>query len=150
MKLNIYVLMIIGLLGFTTFAYAQPENSNISVKEVKNDTKELFKSIGNYTVDKKDQALKRVKNSLDKLDENLDSLESKVDNQWDKMSKTVQKKTRQNLRSLRKQRNQVAQWYGSMKSSTADAWESTKKGFSKAYGKLEETWEKAEKQFDSK
>ncbi|NVJ53907.1 MAG: hypothetical protein HWD90_09420 [Campylobacteraceae bacterium] len=150
MKLHIYILMIIGLLGFTTLSYAKTETTNTSIKEVKKDTKELFETIGDYTVEKKDQTLKKVKSSLDKLDKKVDTLESKVDKQWDKMSKAVRNETRENLRALRKQRNEVAQWYGSMKSSTADAWETTKKEFSKAYKNLEKAWEKSEKEFTSK
>ena len=149
MKLHIHILMLIGLLGITTLSYAQSEDTNTSIKEVKKETQELFKTIGNYTVDKKDETLKKAKESLDKLDERVDTLESKVDKQWDKMNKAVRIETRENLRTLRKQRNQVAQWYGGMKNSTADAWEYTKKGFSDAYKDLEKAWEKSEKEFSS-
>ncbi|MGB5917555.1 hypothetical protein [Arcobacter sp.] len=149
MKIHLHILMLIGLLSITTLSYAQTENINTSIKEVKKDTQELFKTIGSYTVDKRDETLKKVKISLDKLDKQIDTLESKVDNKWDKMSKDVRMKTRENLKNLRDQRNQVAQWYGSMKSSTANAWEYTKKGFINAYKKLEETWEKYEEEFSS-
>lgn len=151
MKLHIHILMIIGLLGLTSsLSYAQSEDTDISIKEIRKETKELFNTIGNYTVDKKDETLKKAKESLNKLDERVDNLESNVDEKWDKMSDAVRMQTRENLRALRKQRNEVAQWYGNMQSSTADAWEYTKKGFSSAYKDLEKAWAKSEKEFSSK
>jgi len=37
-----------------------------------------------------------------------------------------------------------------MKTSSADAWERMKKGFSDAYKVLQDAWEKSEKEFSSK
>jgi hypothetical protein len=39
--------------------------------------------------------------------------------------------------------------YGSLKSSSAYAWEHTKQGFSEAYNALYESWEKSQKEFGS-
>jgi len=50
----------------------------------------------------------------------------------------------------RKQRNQVAEWYGSMETSSAGAWDHMRKGFSDAYKVLEDAREKAENEFRSK
>jgi len=69
---------------------------------------------------------------LDKLDKRIDALEVHVDESWDKMDKDTRKKARDSLKALRKQRNQVAEWYGSLKSSTENAWEHMKQGSSYA------------------
>ena len=66
------------------------------------------------------------------------------------MNEATRKEACENLRALRKQRNQVAEWYGSMKTSSADAWDHMKKGFSDAYKALEDAWEKSEKEFSPK
>jgi hypothetical protein len=73
-----------------------------------------------------------------------------VDKNWGKMNEAARKEARENLRALRKQRNQVAEWYGSMKTSSADAWGHIKTGFFDAYKALEDVWKKSEKEFGSK
>lgn len=150
MKLHIYALMLIGILGVTPICYGQVEDTNTSLTEVKKETHELLQTIGSYTADKKDEAVQKAKVGLDKLDKRIDTLETKIDKNWDKMDKNARKKARENLRSLRKKRNYVAEWYGSMKNSSADAWDHMKKGFSDAYRALEEAWEKSEKEFSPK
>jgi ElaB/YqjD/DUF883 family membrane-anchored ribosome-binding protein len=149
MKLHICALMLIGILGVTPLCHAQSEDTSTSIKEVKKETQELLQTIGSYTADKKDEAVQKANNGLNKLDKRIDALETRIDHNWDKMNKAARKETRENLRALRKQRNKVAEWYGSMKTSSADAWEHMKKGFSDAYKALEKSWEKSEKEFSS-
>ena len=147
MKSHICALMLIGILGVTPLCYAQTENANTSIEEVKKETQDFLQTIGSYTADKRDEAVQKVKEGLNKLDKRIDALEARIDKNWDKMNEAVRKETRENLRALRKQRNQVAEWYGSMKTSSADAWDHMKKGFSDAYKALEDAWEKSEKEF---
>lgn len=150
MKSHISKLMLISMLGVTPLCYAQTQTAKTSIEEVKKETQDLLKTIGSYTVDKKDEAVEKAKDGLNKLDKRIDELESRIDKSWDKMDKTARKKTRENLKELRKQRNQLSQWYGSMKTSSDNAWEHMKKGFSDAYKVLENTWEKSEKEFRNK
>jgi len=65
------------------------------------------------------------------------------------MDKTARQKARAGLRRLRQQRNQVAEWYGGLKSSSAKSWEQVKEGFSEAYKGLHDSWEKAKAEFGS-
>lgn len=146
MKSHICALMLTGVLGVTPLCYAQTENTHTSIEEVKKETQDLLQTIGSYTADKRDEAVQKAKQGLNKLDKRIDVLEARIDKNWDKMNETARKETRENLRALRKQRNQVAQWYGSMKTSSADAWDHIKKGFSDAYKVVEDSWEKSEKE----
>jgi hypothetical protein len=150
MKSQIRTLILIGIFGIAPLSYAQSHGEDASIEEVKKETKDLLQVVGSYTSDKKDEAVEAAKKGLDKIDKRIDTLESKVDENWENMSKAMQKEARENLKVLRKQRNKVAEWYGSMKSSSASAWEHTKKGFSKAYQDLQNSWEKSEKEFESK
>jgi len=150
MKSHICALMLIGILGVTPLCYAQTENANTSIEEVKKETQDLLQTIGSYTADKRDEAVQKAKEGLNKLDKRIDALEARIDTNWDKMNEAARKEARENLRALRKQRNQVAEWYGSMKTSSADAWDHMKKGFSDAYKALEDAWEKSEKEFSPK
>jgi len=143
-------LPLLTILGVTPLCYAQTENANTSIEEVKKETQDLLQTIGSYTADKRDEAVQKIKEGLNKLDKRIDALEARIDKNWDKMNEAVRKETRENLRALRKQRNQVAEWYGSMKTSSADAWDHMKNGFSDAYKALVDAWEKSEKEFSSK
>lgn len=67
--------------------------------------------------------------------------------QWDDMDQAAREQARASLQALREQRTRVAEWYGSMKSSSAGAWGHIKQGFSKAYQALHEAWEQSEREF---
>jgi ElaB/YqjD/DUF883 family membrane-anchored ribosome-binding protein len=149
MKSNICALMLVGILGVTALCYAQTEDANISIEEIKKETQDLLQTIDSYTADRKDEAVQKAKEGLGRLDKRINSLEARIDQNWDKMNEAARKEARENLRALRKQRNQVAEWYGSMKTSSADAWDHVKRGFSDAYKALEDAWEKTEKEFGS-
>lgn len=148
MKLKIRTLILIGIFGASSLCYAQTKNENTSIEEVKKETQALLQTIGSYTADKRDEAVQKANEGLNKLDKRIDELETRIDNNWDDMNQATRAKARESMREIRKQRNQVAEWYGSMKSSSVDAWDHMKKGFSEAYQVLEDAWEKSEKEFN--
>lgn len=148
MKFNIYAIMLAGILGTTPLCYAKTTTEQTSVAEVKKETKDLIKTLKSYTIEQKDEAIKKTKTALNNLDKRMDALEARVDENWDEMDEKSRKKARESLKTLRKQRNKVAQWYGGMKGSTASAWEHMKEGFSKAYKSINTAWEKSENEFD--
>ena len=148
MKSYICALILIGILGVTPLSYGETENGSTSIEEVKNEAQDFLKAIGSYTTDKRDEAVKKAKEGLAILDKRIYALEARIEKNWDKMNEASRKETHENLRALRKQRNQVAEWYGSMKTSSADAWDHIKNGFSDAYRSLEDAWEKSENEFN--
>lgn len=148
--------MFIALLGITLIGVTDSSadkkvvsEDNTSVKEVKKETQDLIQALDNYTAEQRDEALERIKTALDELDKRIDTLETHVDNNWDQMNKAAREKSRANLKELRKQRTKVFEVYSRLKTSSADAWEDVKKGFSDAYKKLSNTWEKSEKEFST-
>ena len=90
---------------------------------------DVLQALKGYTADQRDEAIQKTKTALDNLDSRIDELETNIDNNWDRMDKAAREKARANLKALHKQRTELAEWYGSLKSSSADAWEHTKKGF---------------------
>lgn len=149
MKFNTYAIVLIGILGITPLCYAETSTDKTSIEEVKQETGDLLQTLDAYTADQKDEAIRKTKMALDKVDKRIDALEASVDESWDNMDKKTRKKARESLKALREQRNQVAEWYGSLKTSTKKAWEHLQKGFSDAYKALDEAWEKSEKEFGS-
>ncbi len=144
------IMMLLALLGITPTAFAKTASDAASMEEVKKNTKDLIKTLKSYTADQRDEAVEKTKTALDRLDKRIDTLEKQIDQDWDKMSKTTREKTRATLKALRKQRNEVAEWTGRLKNSSADAWDQMKKGFSDAYDTFHTTWEKTEKEFGAK
>jgi septal ring factor EnvC (AmiA/AmiB activator) len=118
-----------------------------SIKDVKQETQDLIQALGTYTADQREEAIKRTQTALDELDKRIDALETRIDNNRDQMNKDAREKARANLKALREQRTEVAEWISKMKTSSADAWEHTKKGFSNAYKNLSDAWQKVEKEF---
>jgi hypothetical protein len=63
------------------------------------------------------------------------------------MDQSAREKAMATLSTLRKQRNEVAEWYGGLKHSASNAWEDVKKGFLKSYQELQDTFDKAHSEF---
>lgn len=141
-------LITVMLLGIAPLGYASPDdNDKTTAKEVRQETADAAEAIKNYTADKRDEAAVKVRAALVALDARIEALEARIDKNWDKMDKAAREQARSTLKALRKQRVEVAEWYGSLQNSTASAWEHMKKGFTDAYGLLRRAWEKAEREY---
>ncbi len=146
--------LIVSMIAVMVFCFmpivqAQSGNDTVTAQDVKKETKELINTLQQYTVEQRDQAVKEADQALKKVDSRMDALESRVDNEWDQMTQAAREKARANLKALRQQRNELAEWYGSFKNSSAGAWEQMKKGFSDAYQAMSDSWEKAKSEFDT-
>jgi len=150
MRKNTLILSMITVmtLCFMPIAQAQSGNDTVTAQDVKKETQEFINTLQQYTADQRDQAVKEAKQALKKLDGRIDELESRVDNNWDMMTQAARQKARANLKALRQQRNELAEWYGSFKNSSAGAWGQMKKGFSDAYQAMNDSWEKAKSEYD--
>lgn len=148
-KITLILTMItVMALCFIPLAQAQSGNDTTTAQDVKKETQELINTLKQYTIDQRDQAVREADQALEKLDGRLDELESRVDRNWNQMTQAARQKARANLKTLRQQRNELAEWYGSFKNSSADAWEQMKKGFSDAYQTISDSWEKAKSEYD--
>lgn len=114
------------------------------MEDIKKETQDLLTALQTYTVNQRDRAIQQIQTALDSLDERIDALETRIDNNWDSMSSAIREKTRKSLKLLCHSRVEVAEWLGSLKTSSADAWEHVKKGFSEAYQAFSDEWEKTE------
>lgn len=137
------------LLIYGPFTAQSLAGQKTTAKAVKNEVADAAETLKDYSVDQRDQAIEKAKSIMSDLDKRIDKLENRIDQNWDNMTASARQKTRTTLRQLRKQRNEVAEWYGGFKHSSGDAWEELKKGFSEAYNTLADAWNQAEKAFDS-
>lgn len=145
--------LMVALLGIAPLSLAAQheasghENGKTTAKEVRREVTDAAEAIKNYTADKRDEGAKKAKAALDALDVRIEAMEARIDKNRDKMDAAAREQARSTLHALRKQRVQVAEWYGGLKNSSADAWGQMKTGFSDAYKSLRHAWEKADRQY---
>jgi hypothetical protein len=113
----------------------------------KTTAKDVARTIKDFTVAQRDEAIKNAKAALDDVDARIRGMERKLDNEWDKMDQAARKKARATLAALRRERNEVAEWYGGLKHSSAESWEQVKTGFVKSYEVLRDSFARARKEF---
>jgi hypothetical protein len=129
---------------------ADKEQVGATLSEVKQEVGEAFKSIENYSSAQKDEAIKKTQAALADLDARIDHMENRSATKWRSMSEAARKKEQAALRELKRERINVAEWYGSMKNSTEETWEDTKKAFLKSTDALSDVFNKAEQQVQPK
>jgi ElaB/YqjD/DUF883 family membrane-anchored ribosome-binding protein len=151
MRRNIFIFNVVTviLFGCLSIAQAQSDGDTVTGQDVKKETKELLTTLQQYTVGQRDQAAEEAGQALTKLDRRIGELERRIDDNWDKMTQAARQKARANMQTLREQRNELAEWYGSFKNSSAGAWEQMKEGFSDAYQAMSDSWEKAKREYDT-
>jgi len=144
--LLITTLFMIATICFLPVSYAQASDDKTTIEDVKRETQELISKIKGYTADQRDEAIKQTNQALKKLDNRIDALETTISNNWDQIDKAAREKAQNSLKELRKQRIELAEWYGGLKNSSGSAWEQMKKGFSDAYQNIIDAWEKVKRE----
>lgn len=127
---------------------AGTENQATST-DVKRETSEAIQTIKNYSVNQRDKAVKDVKVVLEDLDDRIDRLQSRIQQRWDEMDQSSRERVAKTLKALRKQRNELSEWYGGLKHSSASAWGHIKEGFVKGYETLSNAFDRAESEFST-
>ena len=126
------------------------QNNETTAAEVGNEAKETWHALENYTAAQRDQAASAAQKQLTKLDAEIAKLQNKIDQNWQDMSTATRQQARETLAALTEKRRTVAEWFGGMKHSSAEAWDTVKQGFVDSYGQLEKAFQKARNDFQSK
>ena len=119
----------------------------VSVEKIRKETRELLSALKTYTANQRDEAIERIKTAQNNLDQRIEALEREIAKDWNEMDQAARDRSLATLQELRQQRTEVAEYYGSLKTSSAAAWGHIKQGFSAAYDALHKSWEKAEREF---
>ena len=149
MKKSVIAAITVTALSFTSFEHAQSSSERATAQDLQQETSELLSTLKQYTADQRDEAIESAEQAVTKLDRRIDELENRIDNNWDEMSAAARQEARANLRALRQQRNELAEWFGGFKNSSAGAWEQMKQGFSDAYQALSDAWGEAAAEYES-
>ena len=147
-RLSVRALALVALVAVPLLPLAaDPPASKTTAKEVSRKVGDAGKAIKDYSVAQRDEAIKSAKAALDDADRRIGRLEQKLENEWQRMDQTARDKARATMRMLRRERNELAEWYGGLKHSSAEAWEEVKAGFAKSYEVLRGSFVKAAKEF---
>jgi len=143
---SVWALALGTLLACSPLSFAaEASGSKATAKDIAREADETGRAIKGYTIAQRDEAVKKAKAALDDLDRRIGRIERKLDSEWDKMDQAARKKSRAALNALRRERNEVAEWYGGLKHSSAESWEQVKAGFVRSYEVLKESFAKARK-----
>ena len=142
------VLALGALLAASPLSFAaEASGGKTSAKDVSGKAGEAGRALKDYTVAQRDEALKQAKAALDDADARIRRMERKLDNEWGNMDQAARRKSRAALNALRRERGELAEWYGGLKHSSAESWEQVKAGFVKSYEVLKQSFAKARKEF---
>ena len=122
--------------------------ASADLRDVKREWAQASRTLMAYTVAQRDQALDEGRRMLTAMDQRIEKLEARAADEWGELSDAARGQREQTLRALRKQRNEVAEWYGGLSQSSASAWNKVKKGFVDAYGELNSAFGEAVRAFE--
>jgi len=148
MKPLVAVSCLLLFAGVSDSMASTDQQAGTTAAEVKTDATQTYDSLKKYTVEQRDEAVAAAEKMLTSLDARISELKHQLDGQWQEMSTSAREKTRNTLDSLQKEREKVAEWYGGMRHSSANAWEEVKKGFADSYDRLKNAFTKASKDFE--
>ena len=138
------------LVSAVSFADQKAEKGNKTTStDVKRETREAIKAIENYSVEQRDKAIREIKVLIADLDARIDQMQSRIEKSWDELDQSSREKVRKTLKALREKRNDLSEWYGGLKHSSASAWDHVKAGFVEGYEALSNAFDKAESEFNS-
>jgi gas vesicle protein len=118
-----------------------------TVKEMGRDMEAAAQAVKRSTIQERDKAMARGKETLDYLDAQLEEVQGRMDRNWDRMSAEARREARASLEALQRQRRQVSEWYGGLRHSSAEAWEEVKQGFMESYRSFQENLQTAQDRF---
>ncbi len=149
-KIFVMVFVSIAFLAIPSISFAdRTAEEEATNEEVKQEIKETFESLKKYTAEQRVEAVKKVKITLDKIDQQIDRMEQHVGKKWDQMDQATRRQAASALATLRKKRNELAEWHGGLKYSSVEAWGHVRNGFLKSYEALSTAFRKAESEFKS-
>ncbi len=120
---------------------AQTSTQEKGTIEVKEKVTDVDQAIKDYSVNQRDEALKKAQAALRELDFRIDTMKSQVNKKFQEMDQSARKKAKIAFRELKKMRNEVSEWYDRLENNSSKEWEDIKKGFLKSYRELRDTFD---------
>jgi hypothetical protein len=117
-------------------------------EEMKKEIDEAVDAIRDYSLERRNEAVVRARQSADDIDRRMGQLQAQMEQRWDRMSEAARTRSQQEIADLRQRRNELSEWTGGMRHSSAEAWDEVKTGFIESYNNLAEALRKARTEFE--
>jgi len=152
LKEAVLIVALALFLGITPPAFAdQPAAGTapekITAENIKEEGADLSRTLKDYSIRQKNQAVKTSKEALAEMDVRIDRMENRLSEKWSRMDAAAREKARATMKALRQKRTETAEWFGGMKQSSTAAWKDVKKGFSRSYEDLKDAFREAEREY---
>jgi acyl-CoA reductase-like NAD-dependent aldehyde dehydrogenase len=145
---RVLVIAVIALFSVAPHSLAAGTTTQeTTAKDVQKEMEDAAHAIKAYSVEQKDDALKKAQQVLEDLDETIAQLETNLHDNWNRMDEASRQKARETLTYLRAKRNEVAEWYGGLKHSSSNSWDHVKTGFADSFKVFSESLHKAKDEF---
>lgn len=128
----------------------QPQPAAADQQRVKKEVVEAVDAIRDYSVARRQEALARAQQAIARLDQEMADLQARMDLRWKDMSEESRQSSRTEMGDLQRRRSQLAEWFGGMRHSSAEAWGDVKRGFLKSYHELETAVRSASDEYQRK
>jgi hypothetical protein len=146
------VLLVAAIMGSAGVAYADDEGEGVAdsveLETVQEEWAEAVEALKGYSVNQREVAVEKAGEVLEDMDERIEVLQEQTVDEWESLSAETREARLEALRALVKQREELAEWYGGMKHSSAQAWGEVREGFIGAYGVLQDAWVDAAEEFE--
>lgn len=138
------IISLLAVPGLAPVIHADTPDEKPTADQVRQDARELMDSLRTYSAEQRDEAVEKTARALDRLDARIEALDARMRANRDRMDRAAREQARDNLETLRRHRDQVADRYDALKESSADSWDRVRKGFSDAYQALHDAWTQSE------
>ncbi len=122
-------------------ALGQDDAKPTTVEDVRAEVSEAMEAVAEYSAQERDEALATVRETLDRLDTEIERREETLRENWADLDDAAKEAGREQLRSLRQARNELGERYGALQESTSSAWDELMAGFANAWDAFSDLWE---------
>jgi predicted secreted Zn-dependent protease len=123
-----------------------PTHAKTTAEKVKKETIEAVDAAGTYAGEKKEEFSARMKNNIDQLDREIESLKSESATK----SMEVREATKRKIVELQVKRDELSRKYDALEKSTGKAWTTLKTGVERAWGDVRNAYSDAKNELTSK
>jgi len=146
------LLMVLALTMFAGLVHAENQEEAAvdatQLDSVQQEWSEAVESLQGYSVSQREAAVEKAGAALDEMDERIEVLQQRTVDEWESLSAETREARMAALQELVKQREAMAEWYGGMKHSSAQAWAEVREGFVESYDILQDAWADAAEEFE--
>ena len=127
---------------------AAPAQEETKRERMDKEVDEAVDAIRAYSVEQRDEAMKRAQASMEEADLRIDALQEDMDRRRGRMSDTARRRSQKAMSDLRQRRQELSERYDRMRSSSGKAWSDLKGGFVDGYRALSAALREARAEFE--